>query len=100
VFDETIFPFEHLHANVGALLWKEILLLPNHLLNPDCGDESCTDQLLSDATNDSGSAALVQEQNSEENSEAGIPLFPCSGAPLQHPVAEDLPGKHSQVDPA
>jgi histone deacetylase 1/2 len=31
VFDENIFPFASLHPNAGALLRKEILLLPNHL---------------------------------------------------------------------
>ena len=40
VFDESIFPFSQLHPNAGALLRKEILLLPSHLCNP--GDESCT----------------------------------------------------------
>jgi hypothetical protein len=47
VFDETILPFEHFHANVGAFLQKEILLLANHLLNLGCGDVSCIDQSLS-----------------------------------------------------
>jgi hypothetical protein len=61
VFDETIFPFAHLHDNAGALLQKEILLLPNHLLNPGCGDVSCNDQLPSGVTNDSGSAEVMQE---------------------------------------
>jgi histone deacetylase 1/2 len=28
VFDETVFPFARLHENAGALLRKEILLLP------------------------------------------------------------------------
>jgi hypothetical protein len=68
VFDETIFPFAHLHNNAGALLRKEILLLPNHLLNPNCGDGSCIDPLLSDSTNiNSSNPALMQEENSEEN---------------------------------
>ena len=31
VFDETQFPFAKLHPNAGALLRKEILLLPYHL---------------------------------------------------------------------
>jgi hypothetical protein len=58
VFDETIFPFQYLHANAGALLRKEILLLPNHLLNLDCGDNN---QLPTDATNVSGNEECVQE---------------------------------------
>ena len=35
VFDETKFPFADLHANAGALLRKEILLLPPHLSGVD-----------------------------------------------------------------
>jgi histone deacetylase 1/2 len=37
VFDEPIFPFAKLQPNVGARLRKEILLLPDHLLNPNYG---------------------------------------------------------------
>jgi histone deacetylase 1/2 len=33
VFDENIFPFQALHPNAGALLRKEILLLPTHTLS-------------------------------------------------------------------
>ncbi len=29
VFDETVFPFSELHANAGARLRSEILLLPS-----------------------------------------------------------------------
>jgi hypothetical protein len=29
-----VFPFSELHPNAGARLRQEILLLPNHLLNP------------------------------------------------------------------
>ena len=32
VFDETVFPFAHLHPNAGALLQKEILFY--HLISP------------------------------------------------------------------
>jgi hypothetical protein len=40
VFDENIFSFASLHPNAGALLRKEILLLPNHLdlTNRDMND--------------------------------------------------------------
>jgi hypothetical protein len=31
VFDETVFPFKSLHPNAGALLRKEIMLLPEPL---------------------------------------------------------------------
>jgi hypothetical protein len=43
VFDESLFPFEKLHQNVGARLRKEILILPEHLRNPDCGGVDCID---------------------------------------------------------
>ena len=43
MFDESIFPFENLHPNVGARLRKDILLLPGHLLNPDNEGVDCTD---------------------------------------------------------
>jgi histone deacetylase 1/2 len=42
-FDESVFPFEKLHQNAGARLRKEILLLPDYLLNPDCGVVDCID---------------------------------------------------------
>jgi hypothetical protein len=35
IFDENVFPFAHLHSNVGAHLQTEINLLPPTLLNPD-----------------------------------------------------------------
>ena len=37
IFDETKFPFADLHPNAGALLRKEILLLPSHLSGIDHG---------------------------------------------------------------
>ena len=44
VFDESVFPFTSLHPNAGALLRKEILLLPPSLQNDDHGGDNCTDQ--------------------------------------------------------
>jgi len=45
VFDESVFPFASLHPNAGALLRKEILLLPSHLRSFDHGgDNNCTNQ--------------------------------------------------------
>jgi hypothetical protein len=38
VFNESVFPFEQLHPNAGALLQKELLLLPDH------GGASLSDQ--------------------------------------------------------
>jgi hypothetical protein len=44
-FDENIFPFSRLHANAGARLRKEILVLPKTLYNPLSGDESVNDPM-------------------------------------------------------
>jgi len=41
IFDETIFPFASMHPNAGALLRKEILLLPKNLRNADLEDVNC-----------------------------------------------------------
>lgn len=43
VFDKIVFPFVDLHPNVGVLLRKDILLLPNPSLHTE--DVSCADQL-------------------------------------------------------
>lgn len=48
-FDENVLPFPKLHANVGAHLRFEILLLPSNLLNPSTGGESIVDPLFDDA---------------------------------------------------
>jgi hypothetical protein len=48
VFDEAIFPFEDLHENAGALLRKEISLLPLHLLPHDQGGENHFDSTTND----------------------------------------------------
>ena len=42
MFDESVYPFESLHPNAGALLRKEILLLPPNLQNFDQGGDDCT----------------------------------------------------------
>jgi hypothetical protein len=98
VFDETIFPFAHLHDTAGALLQKEILFLPHHLLNPGCGDVSCNDQLPADVTNESGSAEVVQEFF-----EAGSVAPSFAGDPImQIPATDDppaAPGTNSEEDP-
>lgn len=39
VFDESIFPLASLHENAGTRLRREVLLLPDHLLN-STGDDS------------------------------------------------------------
>jgi histone deacetylase 1/2 len=47
VFNETVFPFASLHPNAGALLRREILLLPeslqNHPVSSQEGEKHCTE---------------------------------------------------------
>ena len=49
VFDEHVFPFSKLHPNAGALLRSQILLLPEHLANPD--STNLQDKSLGQLTN-------------------------------------------------
>jgi hypothetical protein len=44
IFDENVFPFAALHPNAGALLKKEILLLPTS--TPSEGTENIDDHML------------------------------------------------------
>ena len=71
VFDETVFPFAHLHPNAGALLQKEILLLPSHLTGSDNGDGFTTnDQLLTNSPTNGGDEFCDEaEKNGTENDE-------------------------------
>jgi histone deacetylase 1/2 len=94
-FDESVFPFENLHQNAGARLRKEILLLPDYLLNPDCGVVDCID---SNVTNNHADNApqffsgedLLQDESQEDGEDPGV-LF--QGDP---PAGS---GSGSQVDP-
>jgi hypothetical protein len=47
VFDENVFPFASLHPNAGALLKKEILLLPTSSTPTPHGDAQHTDDHMS-----------------------------------------------------
>ena len=84
VFDETKFPFGDLHPNAGALLRKEILLLPPHLSGYDQGGiTNCDDHMLTNPTNhfyepcdDTGNSGAKIPENGEENS-AAAPYFMC-----------------------
>ena len=97
VFDESIFPFASLHPNTGALLRKEILLLPENLRSFDQGGDNCTDQ--NDDNIASTSSALVPVQVGNEN---GAP----NGAQndqnegIFHVLQEDENGAENGVDPA
>lgn len=65
VFDESYFPFAHLHHNARALLCREIVLLPNNLRN--LGDVGCLDH-ITNPTN------CVDNEEVHENSESNSAL--------------------------
>ena len=65
VFDESVFPFASLHSNAGALLHKEILLLPPNLRSFDHGGDNCTDQY--DDNSASPNSTLMPVQVPGEN---------------------------------
>jgi hypothetical protein len=79
VFDETVFPFSSLHPNAGALLRKEILLLPESLhsnpVSSQGGEKHCTELTPNDSIIPvSNNSTQVQQyagenrmQNDEEN---------------------------------
>jgi hypothetical protein len=73
VFDENIFPFASLHPNAGALLRKEILLLPNHLglTHGDANDDNHmpTNASPMPVTSPVQIVAENSEQNNQELSE-------------------------------
>ena len=86
VFDETKFPFADLHPNAGALLRKEILLLPSHLSGIDHGGENnCDDHTLTTPHNpvhesDDADTAADDEENGAkiaENDEETRRHFMC-----------------------
>ena len=87
VFDEAVFPFAALHSNAGALLQKEIILLPPSLRNP--GDDNCYDFNSTNATNVPDASTVPQENSSASSSEC-LPQF-CFPAP------SGLPGTAHQI---
>jgi hypothetical protein len=88
IFDEIVFPFSELHANAGARLRGEILLLLDHLTNPHnatIGDNFTTDHSAGRSPPDSQCAG----ENSGEN---GAQIGADSGTPgpyfMQQPGVE------------
>ena len=68
VFDETIFPFQHLHPNAGAQLRKEILLLPEQLRPFDHGeDNNRFDHLVNSHTTNPVPSGEFAAENAGEN---------------------------------
>ena len=85
VFNETQFPFADLHPNAGALLHKEILLLPSHLTGRDQGGNDIDDHLLTNpadtlhepCVDETGTEPGTNgEKNEEERANFG-PYFMC-----------------------
>jgi histone deacetylase 1/2 len=91
VFDEAVFPFSQLHPNAGALLRKEIVLLPSSLLNP--GDDFCTASDITNANVPANASGAQENIAGELDSQVpGEPVF-MPGA-VQHGAA----GPSSQSD--
>lgn len=86
VFDETVFPFAHLHPNAGALLRKEILLLPSHLSGIHHEDDNLDDHLTnpsdhayeSRVTGHDGDAAEKNLPANGQEIPPNGPYFMCS----------------------
>ena len=66
VFDESVFPFKSLHPNAGALLRKEILLLPEF---DQGGDNNCSNQCanISSSSTPGNMPVQVHEENGVQN---------------------------------
>jgi hypothetical protein len=75
VFDETVFPFASLHPNAGALLRKEILLLPEalHPASSQRGEKHCIELTPNDsiipASNNSTQVQQYAGENRMQNGE-------------------------------
>lgn len=86
MFDEKIFPFGDLHLNVGARFRKEIILLQDHLLNPDYGGVDCS---ANHATNDHTVSGfnMAQEFSGEDLEEFGENSARYAHEDVEHPSA-------------
>jgi hypothetical protein len=71
VFDENIFPFASLHPNAGALLKKEILLLPSFTSNSHESTHNCNDHVVPTVsiTNVEQEDAASEEKSSQNGEE-------------------------------
>jgi hypothetical protein len=110
VFDETVFPFADLYPNAGAVLRKEILLLPDHLQNPnqsglDCTDSIITNQhtILDDGVQEQG----CQNQQLEAATNSSTSEYRMEGVPFPFQLGDtsdmDWPndsGPCSNINPA
>jgi histone deacetylase 1/2 len=97
IFDESLFPFANLSQNVGARLRKEILLLHDHLLNPDSGGVDCTDSSVTKNHTNNMSPSVsgrIFYQDDEQDEDTGDPSVVFRGD-----TEAAGSGAHSQVDP-
>lgn len=94
VFDESVFPFESLHPNAGALLKNEILLLPPNLRNFEQGGDDCADQ---HEHTTSSSVASVPVQVHGENGVENDQNLAHSG-PILHVLEEEQAGAEHEAD--
>lgn len=74
MFDETIYPFSELHANVGARLRAEIALLPN-------GDELVLNHVANPLQNNFPAHNIAQD---------GAPEFSAAEDPVSDPGDDSL----------
>jgi hypothetical protein len=96
IFDESLFPFENLSQNAGARLRKEILLLPDHLRNPDCGDVDCTDSNVTKNHTNNMSPSVsgrIFDQDEEQDEDTEDP-----GVIFRGDMAAAVSRTHFQVD--
>jgi histone deacetylase 1/2 len=91
VFDENVFPFHDLHPDASARLHQEILLLPNHLLNP--GDAS-SDSGVTNFKPAASTSSVLQDpkKNSAPNTcDEGVFVAP--------PPTSAIPGGYGRAIP-
>lgn len=98
VFDESVFPFESLHPNAGAILRKEILLLPSNLWNFEQGGDNCTDQ--NDDSTSSGIVSMPVQVPGDNSAENGMENYqnPPENKPIFHVLEEEEAGTEFEAD--
>jgi hypothetical protein len=98
-FDESVYPFPHLHPNAEALLHTKIQLLPSVLRNPSILDQE--NELRHDHMSVSANFSLddsLQEASVAGNSGANLKIDPAANSRDSH--AESASGSGPQDPPA
>ena len=99
VFDESVFPFETLHPNAGALLRQEILLLPSTLRYFDHGGNNCNNQhddSIPTGTSPCLPCVQVPEENGVQNDQND--QNPIQNEVVFHVEEEDEAGATNEED--